>query len=85
MAVSGKYRAPAGAGKTLAPHEWEAEWAPEPLWSIWIRKHSLVPAGIQIPGHHYRRVVTTPEVSGSHRRWCNTFGISFWTLFVVPW
>jgi hypothetical protein len=31
---------------TPVPSEYEAAWAPEPIWTIWIREKHLAPSGI---------------------------------------
>jgi hypothetical protein len=40
------------------PIEWEAGWAPEPIWTFERRDKSLAPAGIRVLGRIARSLIT---------------------------
>ena len=47
---------------------------PEPAWTIWGRRNSLVPAGFRTPCRRARNVVTVPTVRlGSRQEWAQAF------------
>jgi len=43
---------------TPVPSEYEAAWAPESVWTFWLREKHLTSSGIWTPGHLVRSLLT---------------------------
>jgi hypothetical protein len=70
MEVSGQLHAPAAlpSGKEpLLPTEYEAGWAPQPVWTRWWRQKFPTPSGSRTPNHPARSPELNEGVSKNFR------------------